>query len=557
MARICELKINNFRGVKTFSAKINKKFICLLGRGDSGKTTLLNAISFVLSPRWNLSFTDSDFYAGDINNPIIIEVSLLDIPKKLIIDEKYGLYIRGLNSDGVIYDELQDDHKEILTIKLEVGKNLEPEWHVVNSRQEPKKISATDRAKLNLSVVSDSVDSHFSWNNGSPLFSILKELPSTGDENSEVIINSWREAKEKIDKDDFGHFSAVTENVKKSSLELGVDLSKVKTTIDLRDVIIKGSSVCLHDDNIPLRLKGKGTKRLISMAIQRILVQCGGIVLVDEIEQGLEPDRVKHLVRSFKNENEGQIFITTHSSEIITELEVDDLMIVNNNNGDISVSTPDEKFQNIIRACPEAGYAKKVIVCEGKTEIGICRALDLYRKSNGMEYMSTKGVVYTDGTGNNFTSRAQQLGELGIKVCVLCDSDVDTLNPSKNELIKSGIKIFDCDDSNAIEQQVSQDLPLEGIKELLTYALEKQSMSEIALRDSISSKYTGTLPVDYKNTDTSEIRKAIGVASKAGEWFKRIDYGEFLGEIIFKYFKEMNDKKIKNQLESLSDWIDA
>jgi len=83
MARIHELKISikisNFRGIKTFSEKFGKNFICLLGRGDSGKTTMLDAISYVLSPNWNLSFYDSDFFEVNVNNSIEIEVSLLDM----------------------------------------------------------------------------------------------------------------------------------------------------------------------------------------------------------------------------------------------------------------------------------------------------------------------------------------------------------------------------------------------------------------------------------------------------------------------------------------------
>ena len=117
MARIHELKINNFRGIKNFSEKFDKNFICLLGRGDSGKTTILDAISYVLSPNWNSSFYDSDFFEGNIDNSIEVEISLLDLPEKLISEDKYGLYIRGLDSNGVIQDELHNDYKKVLTIK--------------------------------------------------------------------------------------------------------------------------------------------------------------------------------------------------------------------------------------------------------------------------------------------------------------------------------------------------------------------------------------------------------------------------------------------------------
>jgi len=560
MARIHELKITNFRGIKSFSNKLNKNFVCLLGRGDSGKTTILDAICYVLSPSWNLSFYDSDFYKGNTDNPVVIEASLLDVPEKFINEEKFGLYIRGLDANGEIHDELQQDHAKVLTIRLEVNKSLEPQWHVVNNRQEAIRISGQDRARLNVFMVSDYIDRHFSWSKGSPLYSILKEKQSTGDDNSEVIIDAIREAKEKIDRDSFEQFEAVTELIKKSSLNLGVDLSNVKTTVDFRDVSIKDGRVCLHDESVPLRLKGKGSKRLISMAIQNILVQCGGIILIDEIEQGLEPDRVKHLVRSLKKDNAGQIFLTTHSSDVITELEADDLVIVNNNQGEVTISTPNQKFQDIIRACPEAGYAKKVIVCEGKTEMGICKALDAYRRNKDKECMSAKACIYTCGGGHSFSERAIKLKELGLTACVFCDSDDDSsLSPTKDDLRTVDIKIFDCEDSYSIEQQIFKDLPWDGVKKLLDYVIKNKNISEEQLKASIKSKYDNGFPDDFRNTDTPQMRDAMGKASltKDKEWFKRIDHGEFLGEIIFSYFDQLNNKRLKTQLENLLGWVDG
>ncbi|MDA8214288.1 MAG: ATP-binding protein [Nitrospiraceae bacterium] len=555
MARIYELTINNFRGIKTFSQKFKQNFICFLGRGDSGKTTILDAISSVLSSSWNLSFYDSDFFNGKTDNPIEIEVSLCDFPEKLIKEERYGLHIRGLDSNGDIQDELQDDHEKVLTIKLEIEKDLEPQWYVINKRQEPRQISANDRARLNVYMVSDYVDRHFSWSRGNPLYSILKEKQSKGNENSDVIIEALRDAKEKIDQYSFEQFDDITESVKKVSSNFGIDLSGVKTTIDFKDVSIKDGRVCLHDGDVPLRLKGKGTKRLISMAIQAILAQHGGIMLIDEVEQGLEPDRIRHLVRSLKNDNSGQIFITTHSSEVITELDADDLIIVNNNKGSVTIAAPTQKFQDIIRACPEAGYAKKVIVCEGKTEIGICRALDIYRKINNKEYMSFKDCVYTVGGGDSFSERAVKLKELGLDVCVFCDSDKDSeLKLTKEDLKNSDIKIFDCENDNAIEHQVFQDLPMDGVKEILSY--KENEIPEASIIDSVKSRYSQNFPDNWKDQDTLEMRRAIAETAKNKEWFKRIDHGEFLGSVIFKFFDQMEGKKLREQFESLSNWID-
>jgi len=557
MARIHELKISNFRGIKTFSEKFGKNFICLLGRGDSGKTTILDAISSVLSPNWNLSFYDSDFFEGNINDSIEIEVSLLDLPEKLINEDKYGFYIRGLDNNGVIQDELHNDYEKVLTIKLEVKKDLEPQWFVVNNRQEPKRISANDRAKFNVFMVSDYIDRHFSWSKGNPLYSILRENQSSEEEKNSVIIDSIREALDKINQTGFNQFKNVTANIIGASADFGIDFSDAKTTVDFKDLYIKEGRVCLHDGKVPLRLKGKGTKRLISMAIQTVLVQYGGIILIDEVEQGLEPDRVRNLIRSLKKDDLGQIFITTHSCEVITELEADDLMMIENNKGKISSSILKRKDQDVIRACSEAFYARKVIVCEGKTEIGICRALDTYRRKKNKKCMSLCECVYTIGEGTSFAERAIKLKKLGKSVCVFCDSDNDiNLEPSKSDLEEAGVRIFDCDEGKAIEQQVFQDLPWNGIERLINYVANDNNKDVKQLIQSIESTYKDIFSDNFEYSDTPETRKAIGEVAKNNRWFKRIDHGEILGLTILKYFEELDNKKIKLQLEKLSKWID-
>jgi ABC-type Na+ transport system ATPase subunit NatA len=355
----------------------------------------------------------------------------------------------------------------------------------------------------------------------------------------------------------FSQFKNVTDNIIVASADFGIDLSNAKTTIDFRDLYIKGGRTCLHDGYVPLRLKGKGTKRLISMAIQTILVQYGGIILIDEVEQGLEPDRVRNLIRSLKKDNLGQIFITTHSCEVITELEADDLVMISKDEENVKALKLNQNYQNVIRACPEAGYAEKIIVCEGKTEIGICRALDAYRKKKGEKCMSFCKCVYTLGGGSSYTERAIKLKKLGKSVCVFCDSDDDSnLKPSKDELKEVGIEIFDCDEGKAIEQQVFQDLPWDGIERLINCVANDSNKDVKQLIESIKSKYEGNFPDDFRNSDTPKMRQAIGEVAKNNKWFKRIDHGEKLAAIIFDYFEEMNDKKIKNRLESLSNWID-
>jgi len=558
MARIFKLVIKNFRGIKEFSHTFDDlNLICFVGRGDSGKTSVLSAILYVLYPNWNLSFYDTDFYNCDIEHPIEIETTLVGVPDELLREDKYGLYIRGIDKKtNAIKDELKDGYEKALTIKLKVEKDLEPKWYIINNRQDSlTAISAYDRAKLNAFMVSDYLDVHFHWNKGSPLYSLLKQGENVAtSEKDTILIDTIRHAKNKLDSYPFEQFQKVIDILKSKAEELGIKLSDVSNSIDFKDIFIKEGKISLHDGKIPLRLKGKGTKRLVSMALQTALAESGGIILIDEIEQGLEPDRVKHLVRTLNKDNEGQIFITTHSQGVIEELEVENILILNNSNGMVQCKKSDKKFQGVIRACPEAVYAKKVIVCEGKTEIGICRALDDFRISKGKTNLSALDVVYTGGGGNNLSERALELKKLGLDICVLCDSDEKNLNDNKKDMKVEGIKIFDWDENNSIEQQVFNDLPWDAVKELIAY--QESKTSEESVKNCIEDKIKRKLGKDWKENDDLEIRKVLGEVARDKAWFKRIDHGEFLGSVIFKYFDKIKDKTLGKKLQELSGWID-
>lgn len=563
MSKLHSLEIRNFRGIREFSHTFfDKDFLCLVGRGDSCKTTILEGISILFSPNWNISFYDTDFHNCDTTNNIEITGSLIDLPEFLLRDNKFGLYIRGFDEKtGKIYDELTDDYTPCLTIKFNVTKDLEPSWMITNNRQDPIKFSNIDRAKLSVYLVSDFTDRHFSWNKGNPLYSLLKQEESNDAEERNIILDAIREAKVKIDENSFDNLRSVVDKIKEGASVLGIDISDTKTSIDFKDIFIKENKVCLHDDHVPFRLKGKGSKRLISISIQVALAKTGGIVLIDEIEQGLEPDRIKHLVRTLCYKTTGQFFISTHSQNVIEEIDSNNLLLIQNVNGTVvgKQIPDDEKFQSLVRACPEAMYSQKVIVCEGKTEIGICRALDSFRIRNRKPSMSKTDTVYTIGNGDNFTKRALLLKNLGLKVCVFCDSDKDEkLNPTKEDLIANGIQVFDWEPGNSIEKQIFNDLQWDGIKVLIEYRIKEKNEDAESVKSSVKSHYGEDFPVKWRNEDTIRMRNAIAEASlnKKNEWFKRIDHGEFLGNTIYTNYDSMYENSLKNKLDSLSNWID-
>ena len=577
MSKIVKLEIKNFRCIKNLSLDFpyDQNLICVIGRGDSGKTTILDAISSVLSSTWNLTFHDTDFYDVVYDNPIEITAHIINIPEKLLAEHRFGLNVRAFNketlsiNDDVLALEGNNNWEPLLSVKLRVDKHLEPNWVVFNERiQDDKQISAAERALLNCYMISDNIDRHFSWNKGNPLYSLLKDTikPQKDDEDNSVVLESLRSAKTKIDEHGFEKLVHATGLVKIQAARLGLNIEKTGTTLDFKELSIKDNRISLHDEKIPFRLKGKGSKRLASLAIQSILVKDGGIMLVDEIEQGLEPDRAKQLIRELNDNGKGQIFITTHSREIITELTVESLILILKDKVNSIMQARKlsyiQSLQGVIRACPEAFFARKIIVCEGATEVGIMRALDRYRKGIGKVQMSFRDCAYIDGGGNTFIERAEKINEANLRPIIFCDSDDLSVNRRKSHIRELGVELLDCEDGNCIEAQAFQDLPWIAVRELLEYALVAHKNGDRnALDTSIKTHFPqgARFSENWLDEDTLPLRTALAKAStnKDKHWFKRIDHGEFLGTIIFKYFAEIDDDKVlKSNLVKLINWID-
>lgn len=567
MSKVYSLTIKNFRAIETFEQVFTSDFVCLIGRGDSGKSSILEAISFVLSPNWNITFHDNDFFNCNTDNPIEIEATILNVPPSLMTERKFGLYQRGLDKGTAeVKDELEDDHEPVLTIKLIVEKDLEPKWFVVNGREsDPIPISANDRGSLNMFFVSDYLDRHFSWNKGNPLYSLLKkELEDQGmSEDDDAVIEAMRGAKATIDLHGFSKFDNVVSKVKQSAFKLGVNISKTKSTIDSKDINIKDGKLCLHDTNVPFRLKGKGSKRLISIAIQTAIAEHGGIILIDELEQGLEPDRAQHLAATLKATNHGQVFITSHSRDVLVELDTSNLFMMKS--GSKKLIGFESSLQGCLRKNPEAFFAHKVIVGEGATEIGICRALNKFRISQGKENAAFLGVRFADGTGSEFVAYGEGFQKSGFPVCLFCDSDSKTVNDQKANLRTLGIEIIDWEANECLEVAVFKYLPFSLVNDLIKLVAAGQCEEDsttpreefiVNIETSIAAYFKQISTDAFSRTaDSPNLRLAIGTAAQKNGWFKSQTKGEKLGDFILTHYDGIEENKLKDQLTALSAFI--
>ncbi|MCD8291540.1 MAG: AAA family ATPase [Prevotella sp.] len=547
MSHISKIIIRNFRGIDELSQDFgDEKFIVLIGRGDSGKSTILSAIYAALSPSWNMSFSDFDFHNQDLSRPIEIELNIKELPMELLKDTKYGLFVQNGLNESCKQEEL------FIILKLTVDESLEPHW-VVRSRTdsdlEDKHISSNDRALLAVNFIADYTDNQFAYNRQSPLYSLTKS--ALGNDTTIERVKSDFIRNVTVDEGLFKPLNISLDNLTIKANELGLDIDKLYAQIDIKENSYTGNSIALFNSELPYRLHGKGNKRLMSIAIQSELTKKGGIVLVDELEQGLEPDRIITLSRFLEMTKTGQVFITTHSAHVILEVKWNNLFIINK--GAITMKRPDNEIDACRRSNPQAFFAKKIICCEGKTEMGFIRAIDNLLIEKYHTTLSANGVVLVCTTGGNtMYTYAHKFKYLGYDTCVFADDDTTKeLSKYQAEANAIGISLFLCDKGYCLERQIIEDLPWRGILDIVNNKIDFPN--DIPFSGSVLKQITNASDERTQN----EIRCMITKSSLSERWFKHIPGGEFLGSIFTKYYDDIaNEKRIKSNVISLLQWCE-
>lgn len=561
MAHLHYLHIENFRGIENFSNTFGPENYCvLIGRGDSGKSTILKAISYLLNPSWNLNVTDFDFHNMDVQKNILIEGVFTDIPDEIGSFEKFGQYVQVIDSNGIVSSNIEEvDGIRCIKIRFIVDDSLEPKWYVVSDREiGNKEISSRDREKFKMFSVSDYIDSQFSLCKGSPLSRLLTASSKQSIQSlRKIFAELSREAYQIVSRTDkLDNLKEHVSVLKSKAYTFGLRLEDLVALIEFSGSSYSEGNISIHHNNIPARLLGKGSKRLLSIAIQMELIAEGGIVLIDEVEQGLESDRVRHLVKHLFRTSKGQVFLTTHSNDVLVEAKCNQVFLMKKEA--TTLRSFDTSKQGILRKHPKAFYGLKVVSCEGATEEGLVRTLGDYLQAKTNLGIEGRDIVTIDaGGGNEFYKMAVAFSECDFDVMVFCDSDKEVeLADDKKVVVANHIPIVQCDMGLALEQQIFNHIPWNGVLELLKWAEENNDKSIFPISGTQLSSVDEIAMLQTK--DREDARNKIGAAAKSKQaWYKNINGGEALGEIIMKNFDEMNDDNpLKKEISELLKWIE-
>jgi len=231
---------------------------------------------------------------------------------------------------------------------------------------------------------------------------------------------------------------------------------------------------------VPLRGLGAGSTRLLIAGLQRKAAAQSTIILIDELEHGLEPHRIIGFLGSLGAKERIpplQVVMTTHAPVAVRELSGSQLFVVRAvaDSHEVRPVGTEDDIQSTIRLFPDAFLAAAVIVCEGASEVGLVRGLDQYRAANGLQSISAHGTALVDcggGEADRPFMRASAFRALGYRAAVLRDDDQRPTEAVAERFAADGGKVIAWRDERTLEDELFLSLSNDSVSKMLDRAIE-------------------------------------------------------------------------------------
>lgn len=574
--QIRQLKVSNFRGISALVWKPGSPFCCLIGAGDSGKSTLLDTVEAALSSRW-FSFTEPDFLNCDTSNSIVIEATVGELSRALKSDERLGLYIRGWTTAGELRDEPVDDDEPVLTVRLTVDATMEPTWELVCDRvEDPRTLSNRDRALFGLVRLAGEDARHLAWGQGS----VLARLTGDNKEAAARLAEAYRAARASANLGEIESLADAAALAERFAKGLGAYVEGAyEPGLELGRSGLSSGSIALHDSGVPLRLAGLGTRRLATLAIQKSAIAEGAIVLIDEIEHGLEPHRIIGAIAQLKADQAkaleqrkptGQILMTTHSDVALGEAGAESLRVVQTARPGRATligrpNSPDP-IRPLMRFTPRALFARRILVSEGNTELGMLLGLrEGWPARHGGRPIEQLGAAIADGNGEQASSLALALAGLGYPTAMFRDSDTVLAPATVAALAAAGVPVFEYGGSLNTEQAIFTAASDELVQALLVYAREERGDAVVDDNLNIRIPDLGLELIrgDFGNwfllseLNDAQLRKAVAEVAARKKWFKDQRIGRGLAPLVARVAAENAACPLATTLGQVEAWLYA
>lgn len=537
------LKISRFRGLEAMEWRPREGVNILIGGGDVGKSTILEALSLVFSPTNGTTISETDFWNRNADANFEIE-AVISVPAG------HGMETQPKLAWPWIWDgskavpppmdqEGQPAGEPVHVVRVTGSPDLELTWEIIQPSHDAIPFSVGLRRSIGVIRLTsdDRNERDLRLVYGSALDRLFGDVSlrsrisqQFGDVDLGGVLGE--EGSERLDKLD----KAFAAGVLPSSLSMGITSSHGLSVGALIGLLAKKDDI-----DLPLASWGAGTRRLASLQIAAVNGSDVGLRLIDEIERGLEPYRLRQFLGSLQSDGH-QSFITTHSP-IAIEASSDSTLWYVDTTGKIGELSK-AKIASQQKRDPETFLSRVAVLVEGDTEVGfLASIMDRVFGSAPLEH----GVRISNGQGNDAVlSLLEGLTETRLAFAALVDNE--RRNPGRWQSLKAqmGDALLQWENGSTEEEVISRitddQLPnllrREGGQphgdRLRTLAvrlgIEDKSLQAIQAAAADQETSLRALIISAATGDRADAPDDDGNAWKAHgrQWFKSVDGGREL-----------------------------
>lgn len=376
-AVIRQLKIELFRGIKALKWNPASGLNVILGGGDVGKSTILDAIALLLNPSNAAVVSEFDYHCRDSDSGFVIQAVLSLPPSTGISQQQKFIWpwewngteaVVPLASDG---DDTSSPDLPVYRLQVRGTHEMELVWEIVQPNDEIDILSAAVRRAIGIVRLAsdDRNDRDLRLVYGSALDRLLSDQglkARIGKQMSDFDLNAKLsdDGKKSLTKLD----DALRKGLLPSGLEIGLTSAQGLSIGALIGLLArKELPENAEAKPLPLASWGAGTRRMVTLQIAAATQTSTRIAVIDEAERGLEPYRVRRLIDVLQSES-AQTFVTTHSAVAINAATKAHLWYLDST-GSIG-ELPQANINRQQERDPETFLARLAVIAEGPTEIG-------------------------------------------------------------------------------------------------------------------------------------------------------------------------------------------
>ncbi|KAM3094940.1 AAA family ATPase [Phormidesmis sp. 146-12] len=332
------LKIENFRGFRSFELQQLGRVNLLVGTNNSGKTSILEAIQ-LLCLRANLEPLENVMISRGEIFPIEVNRSSGRTVQSRVLDIRHLFYDREIDLDSkLLISGLRDGNDERLSMVIKRRRLFDGNDERINDRLE---ISDDEQTELVVQWLSERENEEIAIKNrwfplstdlGLPTDNIRRSPKDSGSPpiNTRFVTPFSLPADEMIEMfEDHVVLKPEEEIINKALNNIEPKIERIAPISSRKNTYSRLNSragflvkLSGSDQRVPIGSMGDGMWRMLGLALSVVSAK-GGVLLVDEIDTGLHftvmSDMWKLIWETAKR-LDVQVFATTHSSDCWTSL---------------------------------------------------------------------------------------------------------------------------------------------------------------------------------------------------------------------------------------------